>query len=312
MVKTAIQTLQRLLALLAVTGALSQGAEAPTSAELPLQEPFAAVQEAQFPHYAALLPEVSRFEGDCYIGGNALVLLEHHNRKDGALSSAYTYAEIYLPDVHCLRTWYMDDPSDDLAGIADIRTASRAVQAAFAVNGDYYNLQGVNAVRNGTVINSCISKYDLCVLYEDGSMKTYSPDDLPTQALVDAALANAWQAWSFGPLLLTKEGEAISDFSERAIEYLTRLHPRTAIGYFGPGHYCIVSITGYQNGSPGVSLEELSAFFASLGCLQAYNLDGGGSTHVWYHGHEIGHPSEARALADLIYVVDTTVEEAQR
>ncbi|MBR4551681.1 MAG: hypothetical protein IKO13_05270, partial [Oscillospiraceae bacterium] len=135
MVKTAIQTLQRLLALLAVTGALSQGAEAPTSAELPLQEPSAAVQEAQFPHYAALLPEVSRFEGDCYIGDNALVLLEHHNRKDGALSSAYTYAEIYLPDVHCLRTWYMDDPSDDLAGIADIRTASRAVQAAFAVNG---------------------------------------------------------------------------------------------------------------------------------------------------------------------------------
>ena len=156
MVKTVIQTLQRLLALLAVTGALSQGAEAPTPAELPLPDPSATVQEAQFPHYAALLPEVSRFENDSYIGDNALVLLEHHNRKNGALSSAYTYAEIYLPDVHCLRTWYMDDPSDDLGGIADIRTASRAVQAAFAVNGDYYNLQGVNAVRNGTVINSCI------------------------------------------------------------------------------------------------------------------------------------------------------------
>ena len=137
MVKTAIQTIQRLLALLAVTGALSQGAEAPTPAELPLPDPSATVQEAQFPHYAALLPEVSRFENDSYIGDNALVLLEHHNRKNGALSSAYTYAEIYLPDVHCLRTWYMDDPSDDLGGIADIRTASRAVQAAFAVNGDY-------------------------------------------------------------------------------------------------------------------------------------------------------------------------------
>ena len=312
MVKTVIQTLQRLLALLTVTGALSQGAGALTPAEFPPPEPSAAVAEAQFPHYAALLPEASRFEGDSYIGDNALILMERHSRKDGALSSAYTYAEIYLPDVHCLRTWYMDDPADDLAGIADIRTASRAVQAAYAVNGDFYSLQGVNAVRNGTVINSCISKYDLCVLYEDGSMKTYSTDDLPSQDLVDTALSGAWQAWSFGPLLLTKEGEAIPDFSGRTIEYLTRLHPRTAIGYFGPGHYCIVSITGYQNGSPGVSLEELSAFFASLGCRQAYNLDGGGSTHVWYHGHEIGHPSEARALSDLIYIADTAGEGSAR
>jgi hypothetical protein len=308
MVKTVIQTLQRLLALLAVTGALSQGAGVPVSEELPSPDPPTAAREAQFPYYTALLPDTSRFEGDTYIGDNALVLLERHTRKDGALSSAYTYAEIYLPDVHCLRTWYMDDPDDDLVGTADIRTASRAVRAAFAVNGDFYNLQGVNAVRNGTVINSCVCTYDLCVLYEDGRMKTYSPDDLPTQGLVDAALTDAWQAWSFGPLLLTDDGEAIPDFSERTNEYLTRLHPRTAIGYFAPGHYCIVSITGYQNGNPGVSLEELSAFFASLGCKQAYNLDGGGSTHIWYHGHEIGYPSEARALADLIYIRNTAEE----
>ena len=51
MVKTVIQTLQRLLALLAVTGALSQGAEAPTPAELPLPGPSATVQEAQFPQH---------------------------------------------------------------------------------------------------------------------------------------------------------------------------------------------------------------------------------------------------------------------
>ena len=308
MIKTVIQTLQRLLALLALTGALSQDADVQPREELLPSEPPAAVQEAQFPHYAALLPEASYFENDSYIGDNALVLLERHTRKDGALSSAYTYAEIYLPDVHCLRTWYMDDPADDLAGVADIRTASRAVQAAFAVNGDYYNLQGVNAVRNGTVINSCVCTYDLCVLYEDGTMRTFSPDDLPTQDLVDAALTDAWQAWSFGPLLLTEDGDAIPDFSDRTIEYLTRVHPRTAIGYFGPGHYCIVAVTGYQNGMPGVSLEELSAFFASIGCRQAYNLDGGGSTHVWYHGREIGYPSEARALADLIYVLDTVPE----
>ena len=49
MVKTVIQTLQRLLALLTVTGALSQGAGALTPAEFLPPEPSAAVAEAQFP-----------------------------------------------------------------------------------------------------------------------------------------------------------------------------------------------------------------------------------------------------------------------
>jgi hypothetical protein len=91
-------------------------------------------------------------------------------------------------------------------------------------------------------------------------------------------------------------------------EYLTRVHPRTAIGYFGPGHYAIVSVFGYRDDLPGVTLEELSAYFAFLGCRQAYNLDGGGSTHLWFHGSERGWPSEACELSDFIYIEDRSRE----
>ncbi len=308
MFATIIQTLKRLLALLALTGALTQSAG---YAGTPGAGSPASAADAQYPAYAALLPETSRFDGDRYLGDNALVLLERHSSRDGALSSAYIYADIYVPDVHCLRTWYQDDPADALEGNADIQTAARVVNAAYAVNGDFYTLQGVNAVRNGTVLNSCISNYDLCVLYEDGSMRTWHHSLLHDQEVVNEALTDAWQAWSFGPLLLTEDGEAIPDFTERVPEYFTRLHPRTAIGYFGPGHYCIVTVSGHQNSMPGVTLEELSRFFADLGCQQAYNLDGGGSTHVWYRGRETGFPSEARALSDLIYVQDTTEGETR-
>ena len=301
MLKTVILTLRRLLALLSLTGALTQ-------ADPAVMSPADSVQSAQYPAYAALLPDASRFEGDNYIGSNALILLERHSSADGALSSAYTYAEIYLPDVHALRTWYQDDPTDSLEGIADIQTAAAAVEAAFAVNGDFYTAQGVNAVRNGQVLNSCVSSYDLCVLYEDGRMQTFQSGSLSTQSAVDAALEGAWQAWSFGPVLLNRDGSAIADFSSRVPEYFTRLHPRTAIGYFGPGHYCLVCVSGYQEDMPGVRLEELSAFFASLGCVQAYNLDGGHSTHIWYQGQEIGHPSQYRELPDLIYIRDSTPE----
>lgn len=291
-----VQALRRLLALFAVTGALNQSI--PAVPELDL------AGDSQFPWYAALTTADSRFENRVYLGSNALITLEVHDRPDDRLSCSYILADLYLPDVHSLRAWYADDASAPVSGSAGISAVSRAVGAAFAVNGDFYTAQGVTAVRNGTILNSCVSTYDLCVLSEDGSLNTYRADELPTQDLVNEALRGAWQAWSFGPVLLNPDGSSISDFSGRTIEYLTRQHPRTAIGCYAPGHYCLVCVSGYLSNMPGVTLEELSSFFASLGCSSAYNLDGGGSTHIWFHGQELGHPSERRSLADLIYLED--------
>jgi len=295
MVRSISAALSRVLALLALTGALTA------------QDP-AAVQAAQFPAYAALMPAEAVWISENYCGSNALVLTETHPRGDEHLSSAYIYTEIYLPDVHSLKTWYADDPERGDFSTADISTAAWQSGAAFAVNGDFYTLQGVSAVRNGHVLNACISSYDLCVLYEDGSMRTVPGKKLRDQAEVDRILQNAWQAWSFGPILLHPDGSAIEDFSGLSNEYLTREHPRTAIGYFGPGHYCVVSVFGYRDDLPGVTLEELSAYFAFLGCTQAYNLDGGDSTHLWFHGSERGWPSKAGELADFLYIEDRSTE----
>jgi len=295
MVRSISAALCRLLALLALTGTLTA------------QDPVV-VQAAQFPAYAALMPAEAVWVSENYCGSNALVLTETHSRADEHLSSAYTYTEIYLPDVHSLKTWYADDPEHAAASAVDIVTAAWQSGAAFMVNGDFYTIQGVNAVRNGRVLNFCVSDYDLCVLYEDGRMQTYPGEKLQNLAEVERILQNAWQAWSFGPILLNPDGSAIDDFSGLDYEYLTRVHPRTAIGYYGPGHYCIVSVFGFRDDLPGVTLEELSAYFAYLGCSQAYNLDGGGSTHLWYHGSERGWPSEARQLSDLIYIEDRSLE----
>ena len=295
MVRSISAALIRLLSLLALTGSLA----APDPA---------AVRSAQFPAYAALMPAESVWISENYCGSNALILTETHPRADEHLSSAYVYTEIYLPDVHNLKTWYADDPEHPARSDADIATAAWQSGAAFAVNGDSYAVQGVNAVRNGHVLNACVSSYDLCVLYEDGSMQTIPGEKLHSQAAVEAFLQNAWQAWSFGPILLNPDGSPVHDFSGLGNEYLTRVHPRTAIGYFGPGHYAIVSVFGYRDDLPGVTLEELSAYFAFLGCRLAYNLDGGGSTHLWFHGSERGWPSEACELSDFIYIEDRSRE----
>ncbi len=247
----------------------------------------------------ALIP--SHFTSKSYVSDNAAVILEFHEQENAGLSCPYIVADVYVPDVHAIRSWYLGDTEASLQVLSDISDVCETVNAAFAVNGDFYTLQGVSSVKNGTVINSCVSWYDLCVLLEDGTMKTYFAEELQSQKCVEEALCGAWQAWSFGPTLLDHDGRAIPDFSSRATEYLTRKHYRTAIGYYQPGHYCFVNVFGTED-IPGVTLEELSLLFERIGCSAAYNLDGGNSAHMWFDNSEQGTPRKECKLADIIYI----------
>ena len=181
MIGFTVHGLRRLLAVLTLTGALAQGAVGDLNA----------VNTAQFPWYSALTQAEHHFDDNIYVSSNAVILMETHDPEDGILSCPYTFVDLYLSDVHCLRTWYADDPSSPQQGLSDIVTASTALNAALAVNGDFYSAQGVTAVRNGTIINSCVSSYDLCVLYEDGSMRTFRAAELPSQDDVNDALDGA-------------------------------------------------------------------------------------------------------------------------
>ena len=78
--------------------------------------------------------------------------------------------------------------------------------------------------------------------------------------------------------------------------------PRSAIGYYDPGHYCLVSVDGRQGSySQGMSLSELSQAMIDLGCKDAYNLDGGQSSMLVFQGDIIGKPYKGgRSVSDII------------
>ena len=62
-------------------------------------------------------------------------------------------------------------------------------------------------------------------------------------------------------------------------EFSTSLHPRTAIGFTRERWLIIVIVDGRQPGiSEGMNLAELAKLMLELGCIQAINLDGGGSS----------------------------------
>ena len=119
-----------------------------------------------------------------------------------------------------------------------------------------------------------------------------------------------WQAWTFGPKLLYN-GKAVTDekvFSTMAS--LSGYNPRTAVGYYEPGHYCFVAVDGRTSVSPGLSMLKLSAFMESLGCKDAYNLDGGDTSAMYFGGEpaSVRSGSGTRSCSDAVAIIDTSVK----
>lgn len=116
-------------------------------------------------------------------------------------------------------------------------------------------------------------------------MDIYRPYKADTQKLIKRG---AYQTWVFGPSLLDKDGKAKKSFV--TWDYIRQSHPRTAIGYYEPGHYCLLLVDGRQDASRGMFLEEMAQLFESLGCKKAYNLDGGHCSFMDFQGKTANHP----------------------
>ncbi|TPX04197.1 phosphodiester glycosidase family protein, partial [Schumannella luteola] len=81
--------------------------------------------------------------------------------------------------------------------------------------------------------------------------------------------------------------------------------PRTAVGVIDENHLVFVVVDGRQAGySAGVTLTDLADIMISLGATTAYNLDGGGSSTMYFGGEVINSPSNGgeRGTSDILYV----------
>nr|WP_258168848.1 phosphodiester glycosidase family protein [Paenibacillus sp. AR247] len=60
-----------------------------------------------------------------------------------------------------------------------------------------------------------------------------------------------------------------------------------------------------QNYSRGMTLNEFANLFEDLGATEAYNLDGGGSSTMYFMGRVVNSPGgkgQERGVSDIIYV----------
>jgi hypothetical protein len=63
-------------------------------------------------------------------------------------------------------------------------------------------------------------------------------------------------------------------------------HPRTAMGYTGDGKLIILMVEGRNTVAHGAMLEQEAKILKDLGCVEAINLDGGGSSCMLINGNE--------------------------
>jgi exopolysaccharide biosynthesis protein len=99
-----------------------------------------------------------------------------------------------------------------------------------------------------------------------------------------------------GPYLI-KDGQIYVDTSEQKLNSIGGRNPRTAIGYTADNNLIIVTVDGRENSSIGLTLPELARFMKSIGCFNAMNLDGGGSTVMYVRGQIVNHPQVKGGIA---------------
>ena len=190
-------------------------------------------------------------------------------------------------------------------------TAKTSVTAAdnnaiLAVNGDYYGANSTGyVIRNGVVYRDTVredsSNGDLAI-YKDGSFKIIYEDEISADQLVKDGVVNLL---AFGPSLV-ENGEITVDTNSEVGQSMAS-NPRTAIGIIDENHYIIVVSDGRTSESQGLSLYQLAEVMKSYGVKTAYNLDGGGSSTLYFNGQVINKPTtngtiSERAVSDIVYI----------
>lgn len=130
--------------------------------------------------------------------------------------------------------------------------------------------QGVIAIKGGRV-----------------SILTADPSTLLWESRLDAE-----DVISTGPvMLLSGLDQPIPDDA-----FCNDRHPRTAVGKKSDGTVVLFAVDGRFADAAGMSIKELQKTLRWLGCTEAINLDGGGSTTMYIKGQPfngvVNHPSD--------------------
>ena len=218
--------------------------------------------------------------------------------------------QVYIADVTVSSSEYLKTAfaQNTYGNNVTAKTSETAANnnAILAINGDYYGANTTGyVIRNGVVYRDTVredsSNGDLAI-YKDGSFKIIYEDQVSADQLVKDGVVNLL---AFGPSLV-ENGEIVVDTNSEVGQSMSS-NPRTAIGIIDENHYIIIVSDGRTSESQGLSLYEMAEVMKSYGVKTAYNLDGGGSSTMYFNGQVINKPTtngniSERAVSDIVYI----------
>ena len=233
------------------------------------------------------------------------VKMEHQEMDDG---TRMHIAWVKIADASQLRTAVGNPEKLGSTKGKAVSTIAKANNAVVAINGDNYTDNPTKTsfeYRMTQKIRSKSNRFkDILIIDDHGDfhlfVKSEGIKEFPEQLKKDGRkLVNAF---TFGPAMV-KDGVLLKIDSEYGYNPNGR-EPRAAIGQTGPLSYVMVIIEAKdRSGKSGFSHQKLAEFMYELGCVQAFNLDGGNSAEMVFGSQIIkGMPSgDERTLSDIIY-----------
>jgi exopolysaccharide biosynthesis protein len=259
------------------------------------------------------------------------VKIEHQEMDDGTKMHV---AYVQIADASQLRTGVANPEKLGSSRTSTVSALAKKYNAVIAINGDNY----VDAPKKTTFEYRMTEKIrsktnnlkDILIIDDLGDFHLFiksqglHKDDKPY--FVDTMKAEGRKvvnAFTFGPALV-KDGELLTIDEHYGYNPHGR-EPRTAIGQTGPLSYVMVLVEGRTSGNDkaGTSQQKLAQIMYDLGCIQAYNLDGGNTSEMimcgpadeygkltekfYYEGDQV---ASDRQQKDIIYFA-TAVPESE-
>ena len=151
---------------------------------------------------------------------------------------------------------------------------------------------------------------DMLIIDENGDFHLVLAQKAKQQSEALEAIAAEHQivnALTFGPALVIDGAE--QEINAKYGYNPNGREPRAAIGQTGHLSY-VMAIAEGRGASAGVTHQELAHFMMELGCVQAFNLDGGNSAEMVFQGQIYkGQAGKERGLSDIIYFATAVPEE---
>ena len=171
------------------------------------------------------------------------------------------------------------------------------IAAATRPNGRFFLTRGAFGIRaDRTFEIAPVANFDnRVVAFNAPNPNTYAKPALAPRA-ADGRVWDATEAIGGAPILIKDGGIRISNEAEAIpLDMTIARHPRTAIGWSGGRRLILFVCDGRQPlWSMGQTLPELANTLRDLGCVEALNLDGGGSTTFVVQNNTLNHPSDGR------------------